>query len=206
MKYREYNDYELLYMVNEMSEEALDILYEKYKPIIIKTANKYFSTYRKYGLDINDFILEGYVALDKAIKKYETLLNDNISFSSFLVLTLERQMKDLVRKVKAQKNKILNDSIYYEDINEQNDLNYLDLKADDNSIEPLNLIINNEQQKEIINTFTNKLKGIELKVFNLKKIGYTNIEIANKLNINIKSVLNAVSRIKKKGKENIDFY
>lgn len=201
MKYREYNDYELLYMVNEMSEEAVDILYEKYKPIIIKSAKKYYSVYQNYGIDINDFILEGYTALDKAIKKYETLDNKDIKFTNFLILCIERNMKDFVRKIRSKRYQILNDSIYYEDISERNDVNCLDVIKDEKVLDPLNEIINKEFEYTTINNILNKLKGIELKVFKLKLNGFKNEEISKVLDISLKCVTNAITRIRKKNSD-----
>ena len=40
MNYRDYNDYELLSYVSEKNEEASEVLFEKYRPLILATANR----------------------------------------------------------------------------------------------------------------------------------------------------------------------
>ena len=42
MQYREYNDYELLNYISENNEEANEILFEKYKPLIVNISNKLY--------------------------------------------------------------------------------------------------------------------------------------------------------------------
>ena len=46
MKYRDYNDYELLSYISEQNEDAEEILYKKYKPMIVSFAKKYFHMYQ----------------------------------------------------------------------------------------------------------------------------------------------------------------
>ena len=40
MDYRDYNDYELIHYISENSEEANDIIFKKYEPLIVNTAKK----------------------------------------------------------------------------------------------------------------------------------------------------------------------
>ena len=40
MRYKEYNDYELLSFINEADEDANEILFEKYRPLIVSIATK----------------------------------------------------------------------------------------------------------------------------------------------------------------------
>ena len=68
---KEYNDYELLYMISENNEEAEEILYNKYRPIVEMKASRYLKVGKKLGLESNDLIQEGLVGLNDAIKKYD---------------------------------------------------------------------------------------------------------------------------------------
>ena len=61
MKYKEQNDNELLYLVSENSEEAKEIIFKKYKPIIEMKANKLKDVAESCGYDINDLIQEGMI-------------------------------------------------------------------------------------------------------------------------------------------------
>ena len=53
--YRDLNDYELIYMVEE-NDDARELLFDKYKPIVKKMASKYKMEASKVGLDIDDLI------------------------------------------------------------------------------------------------------------------------------------------------------
>ena len=196
MQYRDYNDYELLYMVQESDETAYNLLYEKYKPLVIAFAKKYSKVYSSYGVDINDFILEGYVGLEQAINKYNGY--DECKFQGLVSTCINRNMQNLVRKTKLKGNIILNNSLYYESLEENSETNFLEIKADEKAINPENKIIEEENLKTIYNEYSEKLKGLELKVFTLKIKNYTNTEIAKLLNTNVKAINNAVTRIKKK--------
>ena len=70
MDYREYNDYELLSYIAEKNEEATEIMYKKYEPLITSIANKMFKYTKGTGLDVNDLIQEGMLGLSKAIDNY----------------------------------------------------------------------------------------------------------------------------------------
>ena len=43
MKYKSYNDNELIYLIRENDDDSLDILFKKYRPIIISLCNYYYS-------------------------------------------------------------------------------------------------------------------------------------------------------------------
>lgn len=196
MQYKEYNDYELLYMVKENDETAYNLLYEKYKPLVISLAKKYASTYQNYGIDINDYILEGYVGLDTSIKRFKDY--DEHKFQNLLCTCVIRQMQNLIKQARQKRNHILNNSLYYETMQKNQELDFLEIKADENAINPEEMLIDLESTNELYNNIKSNLKGIELDVFKLKSKGYTNIEIAKKLNKPVKSINNAITRIKKK--------
>lgn len=196
MQYKEYNDYELIYMVRENDENAYNLLFEKYKPLVITLAKKYSSVYQNYGIDINDFILEGYVGLDNSIKRFRDY--DDYKFQNLLCTCVIRQMQNLVKQAKQKRNQILNNSLYYETLQKNQELDFLEIKADEEGFNPEEILIDIETTNELYNNIKSKLKGLELDVFILKAKGYTNIEIAEKLNKTIKSINNAITRIKKK--------
>lgn len=202
--YREYNDYELLYMVNESDEVAYNLLYDKYKPLIISTAKKYSSIYNNYGIDINDFILEGYIALENCIKRHH-IYND-FEFQKLVLICINRSMQNLVRKARLKKYSSLNNSLYYEDLEINNDVNYLEIKEDKNAINPEQEVIFKETKEEIYKKYTSILRGIEKEVFILKFNGLTNDEISKKLNKSTKSITNALNRIKDKQNSLIEKY
>lgn len=107
--YKDQNDYELLYLVSENNEEANEMFYKKYKPIIEIKANKMYPAIKNKGYELNDLIQEGMIGLSQALKDYKE--QKNVTFSTFANLCINRQMLTFIRNINRQKHKILNDSI-----------------------------------------------------------------------------------------------
>lgn len=105
--YKDVNDYEQLYLIRENDEYALKIVYEKYRPIIVSIANRY-NKYTDGRIEIDDFIQEGYIGLQKAIASYHE--NTGVLFYTFCIICIERQIKSLYRNFLTQKNYHFNHS------------------------------------------------------------------------------------------------
>ena len=77
------NDYELLYLIVESSEEANEAIIKKYSPAIDYFVRKYVPLVEGKGVDENDLYQEGLIGLDSAIKmanrKKNSILNDSYS-------------------------------------------------------------------------------------------------------------------------------
>jgi len=107
MRYLE-NDYELLYLVQENCEEALEYLFRKYDNLI-KMRIKAFKIKKK---NYDDFYQEGLLALDKAIKTYDDRFGK--SFNKYFDLILQRRFIQILRN----EQKYVYDTMYVEDFYE----------------------------------------------------------------------------------------
>ena len=183
----EYNDFELVSLIRENNEEAREILYNKYKPIIVKKSTDQIYKLGSYGMEINDLIQEGYIGLDNAINCFNE--KENTSFYTFALLCIDRQIITYIKKNTNNKAMILNDAINLDDGKEY-------LFRDNTDIE--GSFINKEDAKEFINLICDSLSDIEKKVFSLKLEGYDIGEIANILNKDTKVIYNTLHRIKYK--------
>lgn len=113
MKYKQYNDYELIYMVRE-NEMASDILFKKYEPILRNISEQYYQSYKYYGYDYDDFLQEAYVLFNKALVNYDEEKNN--LFYSFVVLCVRRGMLTFCKRISNSNKNIA--SFYYIDVNE----------------------------------------------------------------------------------------
>ena len=66
----EYNDYEAVSLAQEGNEDAISLLYQKYKPIIIKKSKNAIMYAPHHGIEISDIMQEAYIGLDEAIRNY----------------------------------------------------------------------------------------------------------------------------------------
>lgn len=192
MKYKEYNDYELLSYIKEQNEEANEIIYEKYKPLIVSIAKKLITSSSNIGIDITDLIGEGMLGLANAIDTYDD--NIDIKFHSYAKKCIENYMLMLIRKGSRLKNRCLTESISYDTDDKVN-------MFKDNSINPDNIIIDKESITEIYRLAKNILSTYEYEVFKYKLEGFDYKEIAKILNKSSKEIDNTLYRIRNKLKK-----
>lgn len=170
---KQYNDFELLYMIEEESIEAQEIMIKKYSSLIY-TRLKKFRIKENY---IDDYYQEGLLVLHQAIKKYDS--DSLMSFTNFFDLMLQRRIIDLLRKNK----KYFEENVLKEDV---------DIVV---AYEPVNKLIFEEK----INKLFEKLSDLEKEIFILKyKENMKAKEIAKHLKIDLKRVYSAHDRIKLK--------
>ncbi len=187
---RQYNDYELVAFAQEGNEDAINIIYEKYKPIVIKKSKNAIMYADHHGIEINDIMQEGFIGLDEAIKSFSQ--NDTASFYTFASICIDRKIVNYLRKVTQSKNKILNEAITIDEIIER-------VVSDSNNVEFD--FISRVEHKDLIRKISKELTVFERKVFNLKIEGYSFEEIAKTLNKDVKSIYNTFHRIKTKIKK-----
>lgn len=196
MDYREFNDNEILSYISEKNEDAIELIYEKYKPLINKIANNLYQKYCKNtGLDVNDLIQEGMIGLNNATNHYQE--NKDVLFYTYAKKCIERRMISTIIMANRKKHKILNDSLSFE-VNLRDSNSGLDAFIKDDSNNPESILINMEKKKDLINVIENDLTKLEQQILQLRLDGFEYKQIAEIINKDIKSVDNAVQRIRMK--------
>lgn len=196
MDYKDYNDYELLNYIAEGNEEANNIIIKKYQPLINKIATKMIPYCKNNGLEKSDLIQEGMIGLNHAIDKYQEI--EDTLFYTYAKKCIERKIISVVISSNRNKNKILNESISYDD-----DENLLIKFIKDSSPSPEESVINLELEEDLINKIKAELTDLEEQVFMLLISGFKYKEIAEILEKDKKSVDNAIQRIKNKLKNKL---
>ena len=194
--YNDENDYELLYLIQEDNEDAKEIVYEKYRPMVEMKAKRFFSQIRNNGYELNDLIQEGMMGLSQAIKDYKD--DKNIKFITFASVCIERQMLSFIRDVTRNKHQVLNSSISIDQASNATGRTLLDVLNDNNTANPEESFILLEEQEELKNRIKKNLSAREQEVFDLRFEGFSYQEIAVLLNTTPKSVDGTISRIKQK--------
>ncbi|MGN1357888.1 MAG: sigma-70 family RNA polymerase sigma factor [Bacilli bacterium] len=186
----EYNDYELVSLAQEGNEEAIDIIYKKYKPIIVKKSKNAILYASHHGIDINDIMQEGYIGLDEAIKGFSQ--DDKATFYTFANLCIDREIVNYLRKTTRGKNKLLNEAVAIDEGLENVISDEMDIES--------SFILKDNEKKFMIEIYE-ELTKFEKEVFDLKIKGYNFEEIANILDRDVKSIYNTFHRIKQKSKK-----
>ena len=197
MDYKDFNDYELLSYIAEGNEEANNIIIKKYEPLINKIALKILPFCKNNGLDLSDLVQEGMIGLNHAIEKYHEM--GSALFYTYANKCIERKMISVVISSNRNKNKILNESISYDD-----DENLLLKFIKDSSPSPEEVLISEELEEKLLSKIKGKLTDLEEQVFTLLINGFKYKEIAQILDKEEKSIDNTIQRLKSKIKKVLD--
>ena len=191
MDYKDFNDYELLSYIAEGNEDANNIIIKKYEPLINKIASKMLPYCKNNGLDLNDLVQEGMIGLNHAIDKYHEM--GNTLFYTYAQKCIQRKIISVVISSNRNKNKILNESISYDD-----DENLIMKFIKDSSFNPEEAMIDEELGNDLKDKITSSLTDLEEQVFTLLINGFKYKEIAEILDKDQKSIDNTIQRLKTK--------
>lgn len=192
-------DEELAKIAGDGDKDALEYLLTKYKELVDIKVNKYFII----GAEKEDIIQEGLIGLYKAIKSFDDTKEN--SFRSFANLCIERQLITAIKTSNRQKHMPLNSSISlnataYDDDSDTELLDRLDMQVLE---DPLDTITKKEYYKIIETRIDKNLSDFEKQVLTRYARGESYVNIAEKLETPVKSIDNAIQRIRKKASKNI---
>ena len=193
-KYDDISDEDMIKLIRNDDKNALNYLIDKYKNVVIMKTNRFFVV----GAEKDDMIQEGFWGLYKAIQSFDPEKQN--SFKTFANLCIERQLITVIKTKKKKKNIPLNSSFSlniaaYDDNEDMSVLEVLDAKTVE---DPLETIIKKEHFANIENRIDQNLSSFERNVLNKYIQGQSYVSIANSLDIQVKSVDNAIQRIRKK--------
>ncbi len=173
---------------------AQEYLLHKYRNFVRAKARSYFLI----GAEREDIIQEGMIGLYKAIRDFKS--DKQSSFRAFAELCVTRQIITAIKTATRQKHIPLNSYIslnkpIYED---ESDRTLLDIISGVKVANPEDMVISKEEFDDIENKMNNILSDLEWKVLMSYLDGKSYQEIANELDRHIKSIDNALQRVKRK--------
>lgn len=203
IEYHNMTDDELLNLIKEEDKKALDCLIDRYKDTVEMKVSKYYIN----GAEREDLIQEGLIGLYKSIISFDHKKEN--TFRSFANMCIERQIITAVKGSKRQKHLPLNSyvSLNYANFENENGeaesqlIDVLDLKTME---DPLDTIAKKEYYKEVEKKIDKSLSDFEKEVLDKYVQGQTYVEIAESLNTPVKSIDNAIQRIRRKTIKNIE--
>lgn len=204
LNYQNITDEDIILLIKQNDKEALNYLIYKYKDLVNSKVNKYFII----GAERDDIIQEGLIGLYKSIKNYKP--NNQSSFKSFANLCIERQLITAIKSSNRQKHMPLNSYVslnmpaYDNDtIGEDEGIQVMEVIDNSMAEDPLDTITKKEYMEFVTNTIDNSLSSFERQVLDRYVQGESYVEIAEKLESPVKSVDNAIQRIRKKTMKNL---
>ncbi|MCX7748267.1 MAG: RNA polymerase sporulation sigma factor SigH [Clostridia bacterium] len=187
-------DEEIIEDARSGNQKALEYLIDKYKSFVRAKARTYFLI----GADREDIIQEGMIGLYKAIRDFR---EDKLSsFRAFAELCITRQIITAIKTATRQKHIPLNSyvSLNRPIFDEESDRTLMDVICEESVSDPEELIINREEFNGIEVKMGEILSGLEWEVLSLYLQGKSYQEIAEELDRHVKSIDNALQRVKRK--------
>ncbi|EFR40729.1 RNA polymerase sigma-H factor [Selenomonas sp. oral taxon 137 str. F0430] len=193
--YEGYTDEELLVHIRtHEGNEALDYLVNKYRNFVRSKARSYFLI----GADREDIVQEGMIGFFKAIRDFR---EDKLSsFRAFAELCVTRQIITAIKTATRQKHIPLNSyvSLNKPIYDEDSDRTLLDVLSGARISDPEELVISREEFVDIEKKMEEILSDLEWRVLMSYLDGKSYQEIAVDLHRQVKSIDNALQRVKRK--------
>ena len=188
MELSKLSDEQLVEFAQEKNAEALELLITRYKKAVMKIARSYYLV----GGDMDDLLQEGMIGVFKAINNF----NFNGEFKTFAYRCIKTNLITTIKSANRLKHKPL--------------INYVSLSIDDENdvdknkffdsgiINPEETYINNETEMELRDKISTSLSSLENIILRYYLDGYSYSEISVKIEKNVKTIDNAIQRIRKK--------
>jgi RNA polymerase sporulation-specific sigma factor len=207
-KLKDLKDEELVELYKKGFKEALDILIKRYKNVIL---SKSLLFYISNPQERDDILQEAYLGFLSAIRDFD---KNKGSFYAFANVCIQRHIYTYIKALNRNKHKILKGAVSLEStLNKDQEFaerrleEYLEHSKISSNIPSISSYLSSDEiasvnfdYKDKREKILKKLTPIEKEILKYRSLGYSYKEIANKIGKSIKSVDNAIQRIKRKVK------
>lgn len=193
-------DEQIAMLAQQGDNAATEFLLNKYKNFVRSKARSYFLV----GADHEDIVQEGMIGLFKAFRDFKP---DKLSsFRAFAELCITRQIITAIKTATRQKHIPLNSyvSLNKPIYDEESDRTLLDVISEGRATNPEDLLIGQEDLSSIEGRIGKALSDLEWEVLTSYLEGKSYQEIATQLGRHVKSIDNALQRVKRKLERLID--
>jgi RNA polymerase sporulation-specific sigma factor len=198
---RDCDDETLVERARAGEDLAIDTLLQRYRHYARAKARSYFLA----GADREDIVQEGMIGLFKAIRDYQA--DRNSAFRAFAELCITRQIITAIKTATRQKHIPLNSYVSLNkpspgDGDDERPLS--EALATTSMVDPADLVISAEEISSIKESMGTLLSELETEVLHLYMEGQSYQQIADTLGRHVKSIDNALQRIKRKLEQYIE--
>ena len=192
-QYLSMTDEDVAALAQQGDGQALAYLLNKYKNFVRSKARSYFLI----GADHEDIVQEGMIGLYKAIRDFQP--SRLTTFRSFAELCVKRQIITAIKAATRQKHVPLNSYVSLNKplYDEESDRTLMDV-IEGRVTNPEDLYISQEDLSRIQTQISEVLSDLERRVLEAFMDGKSYQEIAELLGRHVKSIDNALQRVKRK--------
>jgi len=189
------SDEELVRRAQERGDrEACEYLLYKYRNLVRAKVKSYFLV----GAERDDLLQIGMIGLWEAITDFKA--DRHTSFACFAKVCIQRQMISAIKAATRQKQAPLNSSVSLEapPSGDDDDRALSDTLTSKPEVNPESIVLGNEGERLLQRSLRHELSPFEWEVLTEYRTGKSYKEMAGDLGCKIKSIDNALSRIRRK--------
>ncbi len=192
LAFKDTDDDALVELARGGEDLAIEELLLRYRHYARAKARSYFLA----GADKEDIVQEGMIGLFKAIRDFQA--DKNTAFRVFAELCITRQIITAIKTATRQKHIPLNSYVSLNKPAGHDDERPLEEALVHRAIDPADLVISADEISNIRSTMGRLLSDLETEVLQLYMDGKSYQQIADMLGRHVKSIDNALQRIKRK--------
>ena len=193
MDYNQLQDNEILTLVQQKDDEAMEYMIKKYGPLVKREVR----TFYLIGAETEDLYQEGMIGLFKAVRDYS--FDKGGGFAGFATMCIRRQIQNAITNSNRKKHGPLNTYVSLYGTGEDTEqLRLENMVASSSQENPETLVLDKERQHTIQDLINQYLSKMEKQVLDLYLQGLSYDEIADSLGKTRKAVDNALQRIRGK--------
>jgi len=182
---KSFSDHELVFQIQEGDHSAFSVLAQRYMPILQRRAARYSNI---VGVDVEDFVQEGLLALFKAVKSYN--LQAGIQFNTYAITCIHNS---LVNAIRVHMKNLRQHAVPLSDLDEHR---YQSAALREKPVEDVYLDM--EASSLRARQMETLLSDFEQQVLKMYLSGHTYQQSANVLSTSTKAVDNALQRVRRK--------
>ncbi len=167
-------------------KEALDLIIERYYPMVVKIASNYFAPWAEF----EDIVQSGLVGLMKAVYYYSP---GKSKFSTFAWRSIDSEIKSFLTYLNRKKNQVLSDAVSIDSLSESEDDEEIGYAFGGDSADVSRSAI----VWYIMDSVMEDLSDLEKEIFSMWQNGYSYSEISENLSVSTKKVDNTVQKVKR---------
>ena len=193
----ELQDSELINNLSEKSDEARDVLYDKYKYIVDIIMNKYKRSAYYLSVDMQELRQEALLGFSDALYSYND--DKGCNLPTFISLCVERRVSNYLRKYNTVKMQTIQDMLSLDTMVAE-DISLIDV-IKDNGNSPEEKIVEDEDTKALIEKIKGLLTEREMEIYKLLLNNFSYDDICKILNISSNQLSSTVYRMRQKLKD-----
>ncbi|QIK68863.1 sigma-70 family RNA polymerase sigma factor [Erysipelothrix sp. HDW6C] len=188
-------DYEYLYMIRQHNNDAMEIVFDKFKNLLWRRAHDFMAQQHPQGVTVEDMFQEAAVGFVEAIYAYREDMN--VGFAYFINICVESSIRTALRKCRSRSYTQLDNRLSLDMVISEDGALFLSDVIEDKNIRNDPYFMMQYFEGQVIQSQTlATISDTERYIYTLKEDGFTYHEIAILTRKSTKFIDNTLQKIR----------